>query len=245
MEKPARRRSSTKALQRQAEVAAGHFMKARLGCCAIRRAVRTQWQKVDFFGADLVGVLSTGAKIYVQVTTGSHSAMSARRAKLGDFPWHPSETVLLLNLVATVSPAKGRKTEYWFRVEELARPQMVWNDWPEPIPVPRGWFKTKSRDDQESTQDAPVAAREGSPEKDAGEDRDVSGDAWRAVTMEAVGVKGRLLDRLVEADLATLGAWSDWHGEGRYRARIAGIGKGAINRIADLCEAFWARRPYG
>ena len=76
MQKPARRRANTKALRRQAEVAAEHWMAKRLGCIAIRRAVRTQWQRVDFFGADLVGVLDTGAKIYIQVTTGSRSAMS-------------------------------------------------------------------------------------------------------------------------------------------------------------------------
>ena len=138
MQKPARRRANTKALRRQAEVAAEHWMAKRLGCIAIRRAVRTQWQRVDFFGADLVGVLDTGAKIYIQVTTGSRSAMSTRRAKLGAFPWHTSETVLLLNLIATASPAKGRQTEYWFRVEEL---DGHWRDWDDPVAVPRNWFK--------------------------------------------------------------------------------------------------------
>ena len=153
MQKPSGRRASTKALRRQAEVAAEHYMVERLGCVEIRRAVRTQWQKVDFFGADLVGVLSTGAKIYVQVTTGASAAMSVRRAKLAAFPWHPSETVLLLNLVATASAAKGRRTEYWFRVEEFAGKPMFsdvgtvrcWEDWPETIPVLREWFASASK----------------------------------------------------------------------------------------------------
>ncbi len=148
MQKPTRRRANTKALRRQAEVAAEHFLLERLGCEHIRRAVRTQWQKVDFFGADLMGVRETGVKIYAQVTTGASAAMSERRAKLGAFPWHPSETVLLVNLVATASAAKGRRTEYWFRVEEFVGevaldPTAVrtWQDWPEPIAVPRNWLK--------------------------------------------------------------------------------------------------------
>lgn len=142
METPTKRRANTKALRRQAEVAAVHFLIDQLGCVHSRRAIRTKWQKVDFFGADVVGVLETGAKIYAQVTTGAAAAVSVRRAKLAAFPWHPSETVLLLNLVATASPAKGRRTQYWFRVEELKRDlgHRKWVDWPEPVEVPREWF---------------------------------------------------------------------------------------------------------
>ena len=144
-------RRTNKLKSRQAEVAAEHWLRESMGCVAIRRAVRTKWQAVDFFGADLVGVLDTGAKIYVQVTTGGHSAMSTRRAKLGAFPWHASETVLLLNLVATASAAKGRRTEYWFRIEEycstmcesgrpMCESRRRWQDWPDAYRVPREWF---------------------------------------------------------------------------------------------------------
>lgn len=128
---------------RQAEVAAEHWMMENMECVAIRRAVRTKWQAVDFFGADLVGVLATGAKVYVQVTTGSHSAMSSRRAKLGAFPWHPSESVILVRLVSTKSPVKGKAVQWWFRVEEYQSRAAgrTWLDWPECVPVPREWFK--------------------------------------------------------------------------------------------------------
>lgn len=149
MKKPAKKRSNTKVLRRQAEVAAEHFLHERMECLHVRRAIRTKWQKVDFFGADLVGVLVTGAKVYCQVTTGGASAMSSRRAKLQEYSWHDSETVLLLNLVATASPGKGRRIKYWFRVEELSRENggmwgedvRLWEDWEEAYEVPREWFK--------------------------------------------------------------------------------------------------------
>ena len=149
MQKPAKRRASTKALRRQAEVAAEHFAVERLKCVVIRRAVRTQWQKVDFFGADVLGKQESGDHIYIQVTTGASGCVSERRKKLVAIPWHTSDTVLLLNLVATASAAKGRRTEYWFRVEQfdsIAGPR-AWSDWPETIFVPRYWFKKGDRDD--------------------------------------------------------------------------------------------------
>jgi len=148
MQKPAKRKASTRALRRQAEVAAEHFAVERLKCVAIRRAVRTQWQKVDFFGADVLGKLPTGAHVYIQVTTGASGCVSERRKKLAAIPWHPSDTVLLLNLVATASAAKGRRTEYWFRVEEFDSVDgpRAWFDWPESVPVPREWFMAGASD---------------------------------------------------------------------------------------------------
>jgi len=144
-----KRKANSKELRRQAEVAATNWLMESMGCTHVRRAIRTQFQKVDFFGADLMGCLSTGAKIYVQVTTGGSSAVSVRRAKLAAFPWHPSEMVLLANLVATESPAKGRKTEYWFRIEEFESDVVGcrrWKDWPSAVPVPREWFKGRQTD---------------------------------------------------------------------------------------------------
>ena len=144
-----KRRTLGKDLRRTAEVAAEHFLRDRIGCVMVRRAVRTQWQKVDFWGADLVGKLSTGGHVYAQVTTGGASCMSRRRDKLESTPWHDSDTVLLLNLVTTQSPAKGRKREYWFRVEEMEQRsesedrgrEFLWRDWDEPVEVPREWFR--------------------------------------------------------------------------------------------------------
>ena len=90
-------------------------------------------------------------------------------------------------------------------------------------------------------EDAPESAQGGDEQRDAPKPPDASDEAWRAVTMASIGVKGKLLERLVEVDVDTLGAWSDWNGAGQTRAKIRGIGEGAIAKIADLCEAFWAK----
>jgi len=134
--------SGNKDLRRQAEVAAEWYLREILHCVHVRRAVRSKWHKVDFFGADLVGKVDSGAHVYAQVTTGGSSCVSVRRKELAGFPWHESDIVLLLNLVATESPAKGRRKEYWFRFEEfeLTGAGRKWQDWESVVPVPPEWF---------------------------------------------------------------------------------------------------------
>lgn len=95
-------------------------------------------------------------------------------------------------------------------------------------------------DADEGTETAPGIAQDADRQKDASENPDASDEAWRAVTMESIGVKGRLLQRLVEADLTTLG---DWEKRNRQQCprKIAGVGEAAITKIEELCEAFWKR----
>lgn len=133
-----------KHLRRKAEVAAEHFLRLNLKCVVTRRAVRTQWQKVDFFGSDVVGKLPSGAHVYAQVTTGGRGCVSVRRSELEMYPWHSSDIVLLLHLVTNQSPDKGRLTQYWFRVEEFGAEtyggDREWRSWDESVRVETQWF---------------------------------------------------------------------------------------------------------
>jgi hypothetical protein len=70
----------------------------------------------------------------------------------------------------------------------------------------------------------------------------IDDDSWKAVVMSDLGVKGKLLERLTEAGIDNLGQWTEWHGKGTFRDPIKGVGEGAISKIADLCEVFWASR---
>jgi len=135
------RTSGSKALRRQAEVAAEHYLRS-LGCVMTRRCFRTQFAKVDFFGADVVGKMPDGSHVYAQVTTGGKQAMSARRKKLEAVPWNGTDVVLLLQLVSTPGP-RGSKL-LWFRQYAY-----VGGDWfrdPEDVSVPKEWLKTKGLD---------------------------------------------------------------------------------------------------
>lgn len=135
-----------KSMHRKAEVAAEHWLQG-MGCLETRRCLRTQFNKVDFFGADVVGCLPTGAKIYIQVTTGGKAAVSQRRKKLSSRTWHESETVILAQMYTT--KGKRGRFEYWFQAQELSyrNPNQTkrkgWIDWGCPVLIPREWFEVK------------------------------------------------------------------------------------------------------
>jgi len=110
-------------------------------CVVTRRAVRTQWQSVDFFAADVVGKKEDGSHIYIQTTAGQHSAVTARRRKLEKIPWHSTDTVELLQLIQTIDPANARRKLWFFRVHWFETFSKIWMTKDEAVPVPKEWFK--------------------------------------------------------------------------------------------------------
>src|SRR2546426_4428638 len=104
---------------RSAEVAAEIWLR-RQGHVT-RRAIRTKWQKVDFFGADVISIAQDGTKHFVQVTTsGRAEHVRERRRKMELIPWHPTDRVLIFQLVEREVPLDRRKVERFFRVHEYA-----------------------------------------------------------------------------------------------------------------------------
>lgn len=124
----------------EAERAAEWYLRERCGCIHTRRAVRTQWQKVDFWAADVVGKRADGSHVYAQATTGGDEALRTRRRKLEQYAWHVSDMVMVLQLTATPNPANRRRKEWWFRVHVYNHGSRVWQD----VVAHRvyaGWFK--------------------------------------------------------------------------------------------------------
>jgi len=118
-------------------------------CVISRKAIRTKWQKVDFFACDVVGKAPSGKHVYVQVTTGQSSAVSVRRRKLEQIPWHPTDAVDLIQLIHTLDPNDARKKRWWFKVhryEPTANGSRRWVTDDELVPVPSSWFKTRSEE---------------------------------------------------------------------------------------------------
>ena len=117
------------------------------GCVITRRAVASRFHKVDFFGADVMGFRKNGEKVFIQVTAGQSQAVSARRKKLEKTPWHPTDTVLLLQLRSTEDPANARRKLWFFRVHryytnsKIDGPVKVWSTDPEACVVPKEWFR--------------------------------------------------------------------------------------------------------
>lgn len=125
--------------RREAECAAEWYAHEIMNCVETRKAVKTQWQKIDFFGSDVVGKRANGAHTYLQVTAGGNSAVTGRRRKLEKIPWHVTDTVQLLQLVQTDNPGKGSRKLWFFRVHEYEYGEWLTNE--EAISVPREWFK--------------------------------------------------------------------------------------------------------
>jgi len=115
-----------------------------LECEHTRRALRTKYAKVDFYGADILGCTWDGAKVYIQVTAGQSGAVIKRRKKLQAYPWHLSERVMVWQLVERQDVANPRKKNWFFRVWEYGcgkKWDRTWREWPDVIRVPAKWFK--------------------------------------------------------------------------------------------------------
>ena len=110
-------------------------------CVLTRKAIRTQWQSQDMFGADIVGKRADGTYFYAQATAGGHSAVTSRRRKLEEVPWHPVDTVELLQLVQTIDPANARKKLWFFRIHQYDTKNRFWHTKNEAFPIPKEWFR--------------------------------------------------------------------------------------------------------
>lgn len=131
---------NAKAMRSAAERAAVWYAHIVHGCIITRRAVRTQFQSVDMFAADIVGKHQDGSHVYLQVTAGQSSAVTARRRKLEKIPWHESDTVELLQLVQTENPANARRKLWFFRVHVYN--EAGWSTKEEALAIPKEWFKS-------------------------------------------------------------------------------------------------------
>ena len=102
-----------------------------------RRAVRVKWQKVDFFGADVMAIAPDGTKRFVQVTTSKRAEhVRQRRRRLEQFPWHSTDHVYIFQLVERRSPPDRRQVDRFFRVHEYSPAGRKWRVWSEVIQVP-------------------------------------------------------------------------------------------------------------
>jgi len=126
----------TKQDQANAEKAA-QWLLASWGYTQQRKAVRTKYQKVDFFGADIMAMDDyRGYKIFCQVTTGGYEAIRQRKRKLEQYIFSEHDDVFIFVMK---KEKKGRSFEYWFEINYF---DMSGDDWYErpPEPIKREWF---------------------------------------------------------------------------------------------------------
>lgn len=150
-------RTRSKSKRPEAERASEWVLRHEFHCLHTRRALRTKFAKVDFFGCDTIGVLANGEKLWVQVTAGAAQAVSQRRKKLEAYPWHASDRVMVWQLVSTEHPVRARVLLWHFRVWEYsagAGPGRSWCLWPDALPIrDRSWFTAWGEDKEKPAPD--------------------------------------------------------------------------------------------
>ncbi|MFG0247413.1 MAG: hypothetical protein ACF8OB_00895, partial [Phycisphaeraceae bacterium JB051] len=68
-------------------------------------------------------------------------------------------------------------------------------------------------------------------------------EAWRDATLDDLGITGALADKLVDAELDTLGKISDYTSSGKQITDIKGIGPEKSEFISDACANYFAEHP--
>lgn len=132
-----------KSRRNDAERAAEHYLYEVCNCdpFQIRRAVKTKYQAVDFWGCDVMGRNLMGKCFYAQVTTGKTEAVRIRRRKLEKISWNENDTVLVLQMVVQPDPANNRRKAYYFRIHIYKHKIKKWDVKLTAYPIPRKWFK--------------------------------------------------------------------------------------------------------
>lgn len=133
-----RKNINPKSKQSEAERAAEWYAVKVCGCVITRRAIRTKYQKIDFFGADVVGKRSDGTVVYVQATAGQRQAVSYRKKKMAGIPWNSNETVQVAELIWLQDPQNARRKKWYFRIYDFAHNK--WLILPKAVPIEREWF---------------------------------------------------------------------------------------------------------
>ena len=129
----------------EAERASEHALSHLYGCTHTRRALRTKFAKVDFFGCDTIGVRSNGTRVWVQVTAGQTAAVLSRRKKLDAYPWHETDEVYVWQLVDRASIEHPNRKEWYFRVWQRLG-DGSWTNGSDSFRVGKAWFKAMKKE---------------------------------------------------------------------------------------------------
>ncbi len=140
-------KKNPKSKRTDAERACEHYCYEIMDCVTTRRAIKTQWQKVDFLSCDVVGKRADGYHVYIQLTAGQTPKVLERKKKLEKEVWHTYDTVQILQLVQTDNPGgKGSRKLWFFRVHQYyqfaeGNGESYWKTYVDAISVPKEWFK--------------------------------------------------------------------------------------------------------
>lgn len=67
-------------------------------------------------------------------------------------------------------------------------------------------------------------------------------ESWREVFIGSIGLPDAVAEKLIQADLNSIGKLSDWSNSGKMLTDIPGIGTQTAEKINDCLTAFWEKR---
>lgn len=70
-------------------------------------------------------------------------------------------------------------------------------------------------------------------------------DAWKAEPLSVLVLSDGMVEKLLEAEIADLGALCEWRSEDPPRKKVAGIGEAALQKIDDAIQTYFAQHPQG
>ena len=105
----------------------------------VYKALRSRFHRQDFWGADVMGMRKNGSKVWIQVTTGGSSAVSARKKRLMHL-WGQDDTVLMMQI-------SGRHGKYFMTV--WRKEGREWKTLREKERIPNEWFRPLRMDTNE------------------------------------------------------------------------------------------------
>lgn len=140
--------------------------------------------------------------------------------------------------------AKHAKKEFDLEVENLRDMEQRLERGEFGLPF-QGYVDTGSTSSGTSsgTSAAPLPGQQELPLGESGAEAtttDQPDDAWRAVTLAELSIKGKLAESLTDAGLTTLGALADYTAADKRLTDIAGIGAGKAAKIEEATLAYWA-----
>lgn len=70
-----------------------------------------------------------------------------------------------------------------------------------------------------------------------------SNGAWRELSLSVLGLPEKMIEKLNEASLISLGQLADYTAKGNLLTDVQGVGEASAQKIDDALDQFWAEHP--
>lgn len=91
----------------------------------------------------------------------------------------------------------------------------------------------------------PEAAEDSDDQASGETETEADDESWKAVEIGELDVPDGILNKLIEAEIETIGDLANWNESGKLLTDIEGIGQAKAEKIEAALDKFWAERKAG